>query len=97
MQHKALAQSGRLGLDRNILEAIYFGLHFYRLKQRADVSNVDALQELGRIFQKLQALPTTATEIEAAIAQELADAVEHDRPDSSEANFLRFLAQIAKG
>lgn len=97
MQNVALARTGRLGLDRDALVAIYVGLRFYRLKQSTDVSDADAFAQLGRLLDSLRALPNTPADLETAIAQELANAVEHNRPGSGEAALLKIMAQLAAG
>ncbi len=52
MQNIALARTGRLGIDRDMLAAIYVALRFYRLKQQLDVSNTDAMAKLGRLLSR---------------------------------------------
>jgi hypothetical protein len=94
MQDIALARTGRLGIDRDMLAAIYVGLRFYRLTQELDAANSDAMAELGRLLTR-GAIPTSPTDLEIAIVKEIADAVAHSHPDSSDAAILKFVAQLA--
>lgn len=96
MQDIALARTGRLGIDRDMLAAIYVGLRFYRLTQQLDAANTDAMVELGRLLTD-SAISTSPTDLEIAIVKEIADAVAHSHPDSSEAAILKFVAQLAAG
>lgn len=96
MQQTALARTGRLGLSRDALVAIYVGLRLYRLKQRTDdKSDAESLLELVRTLDGLQTIPATPADLEAAIAREAAAAVAHDRPGSGEAALLELVARIA--
>ena len=76
-----------------MLAAIYVGLRFYRLKQRFDVSKAALMEELARLADG-GGIPSAPSDLEILIAKELADIVEHSRPDSSEAGMLRLLAQL---
>lgn len=94
MQDIALARTGRLGIDRDMLAAIYVALRFYRLTQQSNMANTNAMAELGRLLTE-GVIPTSPTDLEIAIVNEIADAIAHSRPDSNEAVILKFVAQLA--